>query len=196
MFEQIIDYLVSKIQQSGYFEQVFSMVELIVNGEGKIKPAQYTGKGQYEDVNNFDNYNGIAYFREKDAQNVQQITSINGVPCKEVLQITYNLRMVACIPKSKLKHDDMFTDERVSKTLMSLIVNNGGVIKSAINARSLTSIPYSVIKDNQRILREEYSGYNKLKDINYNLSYHAIDFYVTVQIDSSCVVTECQEYYV
>lgn len=195
MLERITDYLVGKISESNYFQKIYPFVE-IVNKDNASYPAQYTSKGQYEHVSNFDNYSGMAYFRMTGKQRINRAQSNDMIGmCDTKLEITIPLRLVACVQKSTLTKDDAFTDERISRTLISHLLTDGGPLKDELQATSLKIFPESVTYSNQDILNEEYSGLENMKQINYNFSYHAIDFNVVIEIKESCLSTECTEQY-
>lgn len=194
MLNRIISYLYGKIDDTGYFEKIYPFVEQ-VERDGIVYPSQYIGNGQYESVSNFDSYNGLAYFRLLSKQIINRPSPDPMSMCDESLEMIYPLRLVACIPKSKLSEDDSFADERISKTLISKLLVNGGAIKDELKASSFVSFPSTVTFDNRQILQEEYNNVTKMKDVNYNYSYHAIDFTITVRVKESCLTTECEPYY-
>lgn len=197
MLDRITDYLTGKILETEYFDKVFPFVEIVTKQDASY-PAQYCGKGQYQQVNNFDNYNGLAYFRMTGKERYSRASQndlMDMASCEDKFEITFPLRLVACVPKSKLSKDDAFTDERISRTLISYLVTNGGALKDDLKATSVKIFPDTVTFQNQEILNEEYSGIEKMKDINYNFSYHAIDFSVIVEVKESCLTEECLEAY-
>lgn len=196
MLDRITDYLKGKLSESNYFQKIYPLVE-IVSKQDTSYPAYYTGKGQHEQVTNFDNYNGLAYFRLAGKQRINKASSndLMGI-CDTKLEMTFPLRLVACVPKSSLSKDDAFTDERISRTLISHLLTDGGPLKDELRATLLKIFPESVSFSNQDILNEEYSGLENMKQINYNFSYHAIDFNVVIEIKESCLTDEClEEYY-
>lgn len=194
MLKSILTYLYGRVDETGYFEKIFPLVEL-VERDGITYPAHYTGKGQYESVSNFDAWNGMAYFRLTTKQIINKPAFDPMSMCDEAVDMTFNLRLVACVPKSKLSEDDAFADERISKTIISKLIIDGGWIKDELKATSFTAFPSVVTYDNRQILQEEYNNVSKMKDVNYNYSYHAIDFAVTVRVKESCLTTECEPYY-
>lgn len=195
MLERITDYLVGRVSLSGYFDELFPFVELIERDNIKF-PAIYKGNGEYGAVNDFDNYNGMAYFRMNGKQRLTDISDNSSFDmCDKKLEVVYPMRIVAVVPKSKLSKDDAFTDDRVSRTLIELLLQDGGDLKSQLKASSLSIFPEMVTFDNYQVLAEEYQNLPKMKDVNFNFSYHAIDFTVTINIKQSCLTAECEEVY-
>lgn len=194
MLSKIISYLYGRVDETGYFEKIYPLVEQ-VERDGIVYPAQYIGNGNYESVNNFDSYNGVAYFRLTTKQIINRPSPDPMSMCDEYIEMIFPLRLVGCVPKSKLSEDDAFADERISKTIISKLIIDGGSIKDELRASSFVSFPSVVTFDNRQILSEEYNNASKMKGVNYNYSYHAIDFTVTVKVKESCLTTECEEYY-
>jgi hypothetical protein len=185
-------YLTSLMEGSGYFEKVFPLVDQVVRSDGKMAPEQCCGKGQYTKVNDFDHVKGLCYFRETGSETVSRVDKENDVPCKILSQITYPLRMVAIVPKELLSKDDAFSDERISKTLLKILTMQGGPVQSSLKAINILFQPSVILKNHVDILAQEYSGYDKMKNLNFKYSYHAIDFNVTVDIYNDCIIPECE----
>lgn len=195
MLSRITEHLHAAIEATGYFEKIFPMAELIAKGD-MVYPATYCEKGEYKSVNNFDQYNGLAYIRMDGKQRFQNASQNSDMPiCDPDVQMEFPLRLVACIPKAKLSADDAFSDERVSRTLIAALTQVGGQIKQSLRASGYTSFPDAVDMDSRSILREEYHNVEKMQDINYGFSYCAIDFTVTIKIKASCITAECDEAY-
>lgn len=196
MLERVTDYLVGRVSESNYFQKIFPFVELIEK-EDTMRPAEYIGKGQYSDVTRFDNYDGMAYFRMTGKERITKdnVDALDLASCDQKLTVVFPMRIVACVPKSSASKDDAFTDERISRTLMAHLLTDGGALKDDLRATSVKIFPESITFSNKEILSEEYRGLEKLQDINYEFSYHAIDFSVTIKIKESCLTAECQEAY-
>lgn len=194
MLEQIICFLITQLGASNYFEKIIPLVELVAKDKG-YRPAEYVGKGQFQEISHFDHYNGLAYFRQAGSERVIKIEPKEGeVGCQTFLQIEYPLRLVACIPKAKLSKDDAFTDDRIATTISKMITGENGLINGQIKAFYTSVIPSDVISRNKDVLAQEYEG-DQLKDINYAFAYLAVDFIVTVQIKASCIQGECDNDY-
>ncbi len=190
MLEQIICFIISGLGSSNYFEKIFPLVELIQKDKG-YRPAEYVGKGQFKDVTLFDHYNGMAYFRQTGGKRISKLDPKEGeVACQTYLQIEYPLRLVACIPKSKLSNDDAFSDDRIATTIGALLTSENGLINGQLKASYVSVIPTDVISSNKDVLDQEYPGL-EIKDVNYAFAYLAVDFLVTVQIKASCINSEC-----
>lgn len=195
MLSRISEHLHAAIESTGYFEAIYPMAELI-SKDDVVYPALYCENGEYKSVNNFDNYNGLAYVRMNGKQRFRDVTERRDWPgCDPDVEMEFPLRLIACVPKKKLSKDDALTDERVSRTLIAAITATGGQIKQSLKASHYASFPESVDMDSKSILREEYRNMPKMQDINYNFCYCAIDFTVTIIIKASCITAECDEAY-
>lgn len=189
MLSAIQQNIVSRLQATGYFDKIYPMVELVAKGD-TVFPAQYCGQGQYTQVSNYDNYNGLAYIRMIGKERISSADDEFAM-CDPVVQVEYPMRMVACVPKNKLSVDDAYADDRISKTLVIAITQKGGTIKQVLKAIDYSTLVDAIDFDNRRILSEEYQNIPKMQDINYRFSYHAIDFVVMVKTRLSCMAGEC-----
>lgn len=196
MLSRITEHIHTALESTDYFDTIFPFVEKIKR-DGKEFPAMYCQDGQYKSVNNFDSYYGVAYIRQTGKQRFSNVTEQPKMPaCDLLLSIETPLRIVVCIPKKKLSVDDAFSKERVSTTLIKALTGQGGLIKQELKANDYLSLPQNVDTDARSVLNEEYSGLEKMQDINYNYCYCAIDLNITIKIKASCITTECQmEYY-
>lgn len=192
MLEAIICYLIAKLNQTNYFEQSFALASLArkSSNEDALRPVIYTGKGQLKDITVYDHRNGVSYFRLSGKENSEEINNDEMVPCRTELQIIHPLRLIACVPKSKLSKDDAFSDDRVANSLRKVLTENAGPLKNALKANSVSFSVTSINTNHREILGEEYPGAD-IKEINFNYSLAAIEFNATVKIYSDCIESEC-----
>lgn len=189
MLEIIICYLIAKLKPTNYFETLFPLAELIrTSGKSDaFRPVVYLANGQAKDISVYDHFNGVCYFRETGKETSEEINKGN---CRTELQIQHPLRLVGCVPKSKLTKDDNYSDDRIANSLRKVLTENGGLLKNYLKANSLSISVSSISKNHREILSEEYPG-TEFKDINLNYSLVAIDFNVTVAIYADCIESEC-----
>ena len=108
MLQSIIDYLTIKLQALKIAD-VYGLGELVVDQDSE-KPALYTGSGQYQSLVNFDNHNGLMYFRlVSPVSNAIAESQIGG---DEVFQRTYNLKIIAYVNKDVYNTDNNYIDDK------------------------------------------------------------------------------------
>lgn len=171
-----------------YVETYFPLVEL-KSDDKKTFPAYYEG-GEYKHVSNFDSYNGMAYLRV-DGKPIAQEYTDETVPCANVLQFIYPIRVVFAIPRSKVKTDDAFAKESLAMDLIRAITTKGGPLKATLLARSVSIMPTAWDVDSIRVLKEEYEDHPI--DINYKFIYGMIGFNVDIIIKKDCIKNSCDE---
>ena len=184
ILEKSLTTIDAAIATLNYFDKQFPLSTL-VQADDAIYPAHYCGKGQYDRID-FDKKNGVSYWRK--VQNVSTQTVDGDISCRDVLQISYPMRLVGAIPKNKLSADDAYSEERVIQTILGTVTGSNKTIKAAIKANSVFIIPSSFETEMLEIVKTEYS---LVKAINYNMAYFRIDFDLIIQIREDCIPKEC-----
>lgn len=186
MIPVIVNNLGEKITATKIYSRVICFAEMSIDGEGKMQPKAYTGAGQLQNVSDFDNVAGVAYFRKNGKINMQRSTDTENMitSCDEMLQLTIPLRFVGMVPK-KLFTDDSFTDDRIALQIIKALEEKHAAIISELDARSVSIEVLEYDTDSISILSEEYRGIER-KDFNYNMSYIAINFQAVVLISKEC----------
>ena len=191
MLKSIIDYLNVELTTTNLFEEIYCLAELVKNSEDKFRPMVYSGKGEFVQVNDFDFYNGMGYWRKNGDVSINDITSESSlVSCATYLQIQYPLKFVCCIPKDKLPLDDQYTDDDIDNDIIGIISGNNNPIKTAIKAQSVRVVPEKYTSNNYEIISTEYQGIDSV-DINYKFAYLSVDFNVVVVINKNCIPKNC-----
>jgi len=185
MIEQIANHFAAKL--SAYVEKFIPLAELKTDGD-KTFPVAYSGKGNYSKIN-LDNSNGLAYLRvNADPFASEQPQDMN--PCKIEMLITYPVRLVYCIPRLKMASDDCFAATNLAGDLIREITQRNGSLKTSLKAITASVFPSGWTTDTIQVWNEEYSGIPQ-PDINYRMLYGAINFNVTIQINSACIPDSC-----
>lgn len=191
MMHLIIESLHGKVEDLRIFEKVYPLVEQ-KEMDGKTVLGWYTGKGQYEYVTNFDNYNGLGYFRRTNDIDISE-SAFSGAACVSMLNIKYALRFVCCIRRDQLEDDCATSDDAFAYMIMQEVGGRSGDLKRSLRATSVDVVPVRISTDRKKILAEELPG-NDLTDINYEYSLIAIDFSVVIDINNNCMVIPCENY--
>lgn len=191
MLKNIIDQLNVLLLATNYFEQLYCLAELVKDGKGDTRPLLYDTKGEFVQVNNFDFYNGMGYWRKNGDVNISVVDDERQVTaCATILEYQFPLKFVCCIPKDKLPIDDQYTDDGIANEMLIALSGNNNTIKTAINAIKVNVIPQRYTSNNQEILSGEYPGI-EVVDINYKFSYLSLDFNVQVLINKTCINPNC-----
>ena len=187
----IIESLHGKIEDLRLFEKVYPLVEQ-KEIEGRTILAYYLGKGQYEHITNFDNFNGVAYFRLHDDAEIST-SSIENASCSNMLNVKYPIRFVCCIRRDQLADDCAFSDDAFAYSIITELAGNSIDIKLAAKAAKVSVNPLRISTDRKKILEQELTG-NDLKDINYEFTLISIDLSIEIDIDQKCILIPCEIY--
>lgn len=185
MLSNILHLLGSEVK--AIYGNVHCLAEIITDGAGKKQPKIYDKEGQLLNASDFDNYDGLAYFRHDGDLSIQHV-AIKEITssCSEALLFEYPMKFVGGVRKNKFQ-DNAFTDDAIILNLIALL-DKKHIIDISGN------IAYEVVvnhtsTDSVKIISEEYSGFN-FKDFNYNLSYIAVYFTLRIGVDKRCL-PEC-----
>lgn len=189
MIPVIVNNLGAKITATKIYSRVICFAEMSIDGEGKVQPKAYTSTGQLQNVSDFDNTAGVAYFRKNGKIGMQRVTDTESIrtACEEMIQLNIPLRFVGMVPK-KLFTDDAFTDDRIAFDVIKALEEKHAAIITDLDARSVSIEVLEYDTDSINILSEEYRGIER-KDFNYNMSYIAINFQAVILISKECFDT-------
>lgn len=189
MIKASIEFINSKLALLNYTEQSFGLCEIITKGD-KTFPAEYKGKGEYTQINNFDKYNGVSYIRKRgdisisDAENTLEA-------CNILSSVDIPLRLVVIVPRKKLDCDDKYSEDVIAQTIMRELLTKGGDLKTTLKARTARLDINSYSTDSLSILSEEYGGTFPKKDINYKFAYIALDLSIVALVTHNCLTQDC-----
>ena len=182
MLQSIIDYLTIKLQALKITD-VYGLGELVVNKESE-KPALYIGSGQYTSLANFDNHNGLMYFRL--VSPVTNAVAESQVGGEDVFQRTYNLRIIAYVNKDVYNTDNNYIDDKIAHNIQLAIDNeDDGLLSTSLGAQTATiqTISYETNR------RNVSDGESLEFDIPFNYVFLALDFNVVIIGSQDCFNT-------
>lgn len=193
MLEIIIQYLNNLLAGTDYFEKSFKLCDIVYRADGQSFPAEYQSQGNYAPVSNFSEYNGVSYFRKSGNVRMSNVTDrFNIRGCEPMIQFSFPLRLVCCVPKTKAPNDNAFTDDSIVMTLLRVLnTQNDTGLKTALRAAEAITFIEEYDTDNQSILKQEYS--RSVSDVDYNFSYIALDLQVNIIVRQSCITSECTQ---
>ena len=182
MLQSIIDYLTIKLQALKIAD-VYGLGELVVDQDSE-KPALYTGSGQYQSLVNFDNHNGLMYFRlVSPVSNAIAESQIGG---DEVFQRTYNLRVIAYVNKEVYNTDNNYIDDKIAHNIQLAIDNeDDGLLSTSLGAQTATIQTTSYETNRRNVSDGESLGF----DIPFNYVFLALDFNVIIIGSQDCFNT-------
>lgn len=189
MIKASAEFINSKLATVNYTEKSFGLCELITKGD-KTFPAEYKSKGEYNQINNFDKYDGVSYIRKtgdisiSDAENTLEA-------CGILNNVNIPLRLVLIIPRKKLECDDRYSEDVIAQTVMRLLLTKGGDLKTMLQARQARLQVDSYSTDSLSILGEEYAGSFPKKDVNYKYAYIALDLSIIAVVTNHCLTQDC-----
>ena len=182
MLQSIIDYLTIKLQALKIAD-VYGLGELVVDQDSE-KPALYTGSGQYQSLVNFDNHNGLMYFRL--VSPVSNAIAESQVGGEDVFQRTYNLRIIAYVNKDVYNTDNNYIDDKIAHNIQLAIDNeDDGLLSTSLGAQTATiqTISYETNR------RNVSDGESLEFDIPFNYVFLALDFNVIIIGSQDCFNT-------
>lgn len=182
MLQSIIDYLTIKLQALKIAD-VYGLGELVVDQDSE-KPALYTGSGQYQSLVNFDNHNGLMYFRL--VSPVSNAIAESQVGGEDVFQRTYNLRIIAYVNKDVYNTDNNYIDDKIAHNIQIAIDNeDDGLLSTSLGAQTATiqTISYETNR------RNVSDGESLEFDIPFNYVFLALDFNVIIIGSQDCFNT-------
>ena len=192
MIKDIIEHINDQLAETDYFQKQFELCELIKRSDGQVSPKQYCSKGEWKEVSNFDSYHGVSYWRKNGDVSVATLDPASTlIPCDVYNKFSIPLKLIAVIPRHRLKYDDAYSDDRTVQSLIEKLYTDTSTLGLAIQAQLVEIFVDSYSTDNQKIITQEYSQINPV-DINYNFIYLSIDLRVDVTINQSCIETECE----
>ena len=161
----------------------------LIQRDGITFPAQYTSGGEYNQVHDFDT-GGNGYVRKRSSVSVSLDRSASFTACEDdnaIVNVTYPLRMVLGVPKSKL-NDNAYSDD----TLMFEVFDIVGTTYNVTNVQDTSVQVRSFDTDSLSIWSQEVRGFEY--QMLFRLSYIAVDFDVTFTVSKSCLKDQCNGY--
>lgn len=192
MIKNIIEYLNCQLSSLNLFEKQFSLCERITKGD-KIFPAEYKSKGEYVQINNFDKYNGVSYFRKNGDISISDETNTT-TSCGILKKISIPLLLICVIPRKKIEVDNNYTEDYIANKVLKSIITKSGILKQSLKARNIDINVDAYSTDSIKIIDQEYSNIQKA-DINHKFIYISSEISVSIIIDKKCINDCCENEY-
>lgn len=186
ILEDVLCTLKDRVTESGFVNQFYEYCELIERNS-IIAPAYYMGGGEYKLVHDFD-VNGAGYVRKTGTISIGiDNQKMNLVACAEdnaFLTINYPLRAVLGVPRNLLG-DNAYSDDRL---FAEMAVIFGGSY-SATDVQDVGTVIRSYETDALNIWSQEVKNVDY--QMNFKLSYIAIDFDLVFTVSKNCLPEVC-----
>jgi hypothetical protein len=172
---------------SGLVNKFYEYCEQIRRDE-RTFPAYYIGGGENIQVQDFE-VNGAGYIRKRGGVPINDSPLPSVTACDDItlLQITYPMRMVLGVPKSKLD-DSPFSDDRLFYEILPILDAD----YTATRVQSVDLNVRSYETDSLTIWSQEVKGFDY--QMHFRLSYIAIDFDIVFTVQSDCIREVCYGY--
>lgn len=201
IFKEIMCDLKSRVEELGYFQNVYSFVEVVTEivDRGKFSslgltnpstrqisfPRHYLESGEYEDIFQIDE--GTAYFRKFEeyitsSVEVRAVEDVTTSCDSKKIEVKYPMRLIAATDKIG---DDSFSDDKLIYELMNAI---SGKI-TGLSSGSANVIPNGYTTNKNLVYKGEIDGIEQL--VNPKYSFVALNFDLFVVTTWDCLDDDC-----
>lgn len=195
MLKAIITYLNLKLELLNYFDLTRCLVELKESetDNGTLKqPVEYISNGEF-DVINFDEFNGVSYWRLRDEPSTDRTeTQKYRAGAKNNIETTIPLRLVFAVPRTKLTEDDAYSFDRIRQTMVKQFAIDDEVLKNQLGAISVRITQVGSNSKAKDVWEEETEGTGTFEP-KYETVFGSIDVDVVIVSDHECLPTECDD---
>lgn len=185
ILEEVLCSLRDRFMDTGYFNVFYEYCERVQRGK-IIEPQYYQKGGQYKPVMDFD-VNGAGYIRKNGKTQMRfnsQYPQITSCDDDSIIDLSYPMRIVMGVPKNKLQ-DSAYSDDLLFSELISIL--GGSFSATNVIDTSVSILNYDT--DSLTIWSEEVSGIDY--QMNFKLTYLAIDINITFTLKQSCMAQAC-----
>lgn len=189
MLKILIDYLNSKLANTGYINSVLCIAEKI-SKEAIGFPAIYNNNNEFQrieyDANGSVSYwkrNGeITYSEQENTTKVGQIEYTTSIP----------LRLILFIKKDTANNDAYFSDRLVDE-IKSILASNTAVLNGVLKAKKVNISAVRYNTNGKEISDSEFDGINY--EPRYTHAYFSIDFDIKIVSNQNCYLQICDTEY-
>lgn len=189
ILESIFILLSSAMSNMKLFGAVFPLVVEKFDGTNSF-PAYYKDSGEYDKLLIEDKFRGVTYFRKdgaiRSSKNTSEKYKTNSCNGKIFYDITIPVKQVIFLPREKISCDNAFAEDdfalQVVSRLTDPLINN--YIQN-VSQLSFTSTGYET--ESTAVLKQEYSNWKEIVDLDYNHIYISIDWELFFVADSVCL---------
>lgn len=187
MLESIIQFLNLELSLLSYFEKRHCLSTLVTTDKGEVYPAEYIGEGNYNKID-FDAYDGVSYFRLTGQPNVERIEQ-KYTP-KPRVNVSFPLRLVYAVRKSKLSADDAYSFDRVRTSIAKQLESDAQDLVATLKADRI-EINTGNYNFNAKEVWDEETAETGQYQPRMDFIFASMDVDVIVTIKNDCIVGEC-----
>lgn len=187
MLESIIQFLNLELSLLSYFEKRHCLSTLVTTDKGEVYPAEYLGEGNYNKID-FDAYDGVSYFRLTGQPNVERIEQ-KYTP-KPRVNVSFPLRLVYAVRKSKLSADDAYSFDRVRTSIAKQLESDAQDLVATLKADRI-EINTGNYNFNAKEVWDEETAETGQYQPRMDFIFASMDVDVIVTIKNDCIVGEC-----
>jgi hypothetical protein len=187
MIQQIIQYLINKLEADKLFQKNYSLTELIENS-GRIFPLFYENNGKYKLDFNPNKWFGVSYFRKNGDISFSDGTFPSMKPQEMPITIRIPLKFIGTIKKNKLVCDDNYASDNLALYIIKLFEDING-LRVDLRAKRVTFNVDSYTTNGQSIMDEEFNGFDVALKPDY--AYISLSLYVEIQTTKECMFDYC-----
>jgi hypothetical protein len=190
MLENVISLLNTQLETTGYFREIFGLAEQ-KKFDNESRPQIYCSNGEWKPVTNFDESNGLSYWRLNSKVTFQDSDAKSMVPNDKLVTVRMPLRLVAVVKRDLMSVDNEFNPEILGRSIFAVLLKNlNGVIRRNIGANTINMSLNDMDLSSQSILNAEFGG-NKITDIKTKMVIVAINLTINIDVRQSCINLEC-----
>lgn len=187
MIQQIIQFLINKLDSSGIFQKNYPLTDLI-DSNGKIFPLFYESNGKYKLDFNPNRWFGISYFRKNGDIGFSDGTFPTMKPQEMPISIRIPLKFVGTIKKSKLLCDDNYASDNLALYVIKMFEDINSM-RVDLKAKRVTFNVESYTTNGKIIMDEEFNGFDVPLKTDY--AYISLSLYVEIQTTKECMFDYC-----
>lgn len=191
MTNLIIPILNTRLLASNYFQKdhIYDVCDLLPSGESGTRPSQYTAKGEWKTVVNFDESNGMCYWRMPSKITSTELDD-SLVSSNKYIRLNIPLRLIAVVNRENMNVDSYANSELLANDLFARLNKNlnGSSLRSLIGARQISLSVESLEHNKDEILNAELK-----KGLTLSPKYVvcAINLSVIIDIQQKCIDSSC-----
>lgn len=182
MLKSIVQYINTRLLTTGYFNNLYELVELKPQKVGSA-PMVYCTDGEYKDINTEKNTSYVRLLRNISITESSKVYRSG----ETVFNVTIPLRVVGLV--RNVNEDDSYKAVNLAGDICKVVSENS-MLASVVNARTIDFIPTSLLVNSQELYRQEFPGTEK-EDARYDYTMAGVDFNVVIDITQECWETAC-----
>lgn len=191
MLRAIIQYYNAILASTGLLEKTCGLAEL-VEKDGVQFPIIYESGNEFSAVSAYDQNKGLSYWRITDPQTITDADSSRQMrACDKLKLVTYNMKLVAGIPRDISECDDEFCKQDIADRFVRFLADSESTIKNSVNAARVNVTVSNIDTNTSNIENDEYRGQDQTLPSSFIFIQMSVE--VEIQIRKSCLEDQCND---